>query len=178
MTFKYFSGFSLENEEELFEEYRLDNDFSISGFSYGAIKAFEYVLSTDIRVDTLQLFSPAFFQTQDEKFKRMQLMFFKKDSKSYCDNFLKNISYPDTLDINKYFKEGSFDSLSELLTYTWDEKKLEKIVNKGTKIEVYLGGRDKIIDSTSAKEFFKNYATVYFIKDASHILKIKKERNE
>lgn len=178
MTFKYFSGFSLENEEELFEEYLLNNDFSVSGFSYGAIKAFEYVLSTKKRVDTLQLFSPAFFQTQDEKFKRMQVMFFKKDSKLYCDNFLKNISSPYTLDTNKYFTEGTLESLTELLTYTWDEKKLEKIVNKGTKIEVYLGGKDMIIESTSAKEFFKNYATVYFIKDASHILKIKKEINE
>ena len=43
MISKYFSGFSLENEEELFSKYIIENDFTISGFSYGAIKAFEYV---------------------------------------------------------------------------------------------------------------------------------------
>ncbi|PLY06183.1 MAG: hypothetical protein C0625_10185 [Arcobacter sp.] len=178
MTYKFFSGFSLENEEELFEEYLIDNDLTVSGFSYGAIKAFEYVLSSNKRVDTLQLFSPAFFQTQDTKFKRMQLMFFKKDAKAYCDNFLENIAYPDTLDTIKYFTQGSLESLEELLNYTWDEDKLKEVVEKGINIEVYLGGKDKIIDSNSAMEFFKNYATVYFIKDASHILKIKKETDE
>jgi len=37
----YFSGFSLIKDDELFQEYREINDFTISGFSYGAIKAFE-----------------------------------------------------------------------------------------------------------------------------------------
>ena len=178
MTSKYFSGFSLQNEEGLFEEYITDNDFTISGFSYGAIKAFEYVLNSEKRVDTLQLFSPAFFQTQDAKFKKMQLMFFKKDAKAYSDNFLENISYPDTFNTLKYFTQGSLEELDELLTYTWNEDMLKDVISRGINIEVYLGGKDKIIDSSSAMRFFKNYATVYFIKDASHILKIKKETNE
>ena len=170
MTFKYFSGFSLNNEEELFSEYIIESNFVVSGFSYGAIRAFDYVLNSEKRIDTLQLFSPAFFQTKDEKFKRMQLMFFKKDAKSYCDNFLKNIAYPNTFDTVKYFTQGTMEELSELLNYTWEEERLKKVLEKGTKIEIYLGGKDKIIDSLSAKDFFKDYGTVYFIKEKGHIL--------
>lgn len=171
MKSKYFSGFSLKDEKELFSEYLIENDFTISGFSYGAIKAFEEALSSEKRVDLLQLFSPAFFQTQDEKFVRMQLMFFKKDSKSYCDNFLKNISYPSNIDVSDYFKEGTIEELETLLSYKWEEEKLNRLLSKGTKIEVYLGSDDKIIDSSKAYEFFKNFATVYFIKNNGHILK-------
>lgn len=170
MTSKYFSGFSLQNEEELFEEYLIPSDFTVSGFSYGAVKAFEYTLNSDKRIDTLQLFSPAFFQTQDTKFKRMQLMFFKKDAKAYCNNFLENIAYPSTIDTVKYFTQGSMEELDTLLNYTWDEEQLKEVINRGTKIEVYLGQKDKIIDSKAALEFFRNYATVYYIKEKGHIL--------
>lgn len=166
----YHSGFCLQNEEELFKEYLVKNDFTVSGFSYGAIKAFEEVYSSSVRVDKLQLFSPAFFQTKDKKFKRMQLMFFKKDAKAYCENFLENISYPKNLDTSKYFNLGTFEELEELLNYEWDENKLQTLLEKGTKIEVYLGEEDKIIDSYAANDFFKNYATVYYMKNLGHIL--------
>lgn len=170
MRFRYFSGFCFENEKELFKEYLCERDFCVSGFSYGAIKAFEYVYKTNLRVDTLQLFSPAFFQTMDKKTKRLQLMFFKKDKNLYIQNFLENVVYPDKKDIKKYFKEGLDTELNELLNYTWDEKKLQELVSKGIKIEVFLGGNDKIIDSKIAKEFFKEFATVYYIKEKGHIL--------
>lgn len=166
----YFSGFCLENEQELFSEYLINNDFTVSGFSYGAIKAFEEVLHSSQRVDKLQLFSPAFFQTQDKKFKRMQLMFFKKDAQAYCDNFLENIAYPEKKDTSKYFKLGTYEELEELLMYQWSEKKLQELLDKGVQIEVYLGEKDKIIDSQKANDFFKNYATVYYIKEKGHIL--------
>jgi hypothetical protein len=166
----YHSGFSLKNESELFDEFIIKNDFTVSGFSYGAIKAFEEVLSTNSRVDKLQLFSPAFFQTKDKKFKRMQLMFYKKDEDAYCNNFLENISYPSNIDCNKYFKQGTYLELEELIYYEWNEDKLEALMNKGVKIEVFLGFEDKIIDSEKAKDFFMKYATVYFIKDVGHIL--------
>ena len=170
-TFKsFYSGFCLENEQELFSEYLVENDFTVSGFSYGAIKAFEEVLESSLRVDKLQLFSPAFFQTQDKKFKRMQLMFFKKDAQAYCDNFLENIAYPNNKDTSKYFKLGTYEELEELLTYEWCEEKLQRLLDKGVKIEVYLGEKDKIIDSKKANDFFKNYATVYYIKEKGHIL--------
>lgn len=170
MTSNFYSGFCLQNEKEFFNEYAIENDFTVSGFSYGAIKAFEEVLNSSSRVDLLQLFSPAFFQDKDKKYKRMQLMFFKKDPKAYCDNFLKNIAYPKTIDTSKYFNLGTYDELEELLTYEWCGNKLQKLLDKGVKIEVYLGNEDKIIDASKAKEFFKDYATIYYIKEKGHVL--------
>ena len=167
---KYFSGFCFFDESELFDEYLEKSDFTVCGFSYGAIKAFEEVLNSNQRVDKLQLFSPAFFQTFDDKFKRMQLMFFKKDANSYCENFLKNVLNPTNKDISKYFQMGTFEELEELLNYQWSEEKLQRLVDKGTIIEVYLGEVDKIIDSQKAKEFFRNFATVYYIKEKGHLL--------
>ena len=158
------------DESELFDEYLEKSDFTVCGFSYGAIKAFEEVLNSNQRVDKLQLFSPAFFQTSNDKFKRMQLMFFKKDANSYCENFLKNVLNPTNKDISKYFQMGTFEELEELLNYQWSEEKLQRLVDKGTIIEVYLGEVDKIIDSQKAKEFFRNFATVYYIKEKGHLL--------
>jgi hypothetical protein len=128
----YFSGFSLEGEKELFKEYIVENDYTVAGFSYGGQKAFEYVSETENRVDLLQLFSPAFFNDKDTKYKRMQLMFFKKDTKQYCDNFLSNCGL-DKDSIDKYFKQGSFEELDELLHYVWDEEKLRKLIEKKNK---------------------------------------------
>lgn len=166
----FFSGFSLSGEDELFSEYLIDNEVTISGFSYGAVKAFEYALKSEKRVDKLQLFSPAFFQTQNEKFKKMQMMFFKKDASSYGENFLKNCGFDDEMK-NKYFSLGTAEELDHLLYYIWDEKKLQLLKEKGIMIEVYLGGEDKIIDPKMACDFFKNYGEVYYIKSASHILR-------
>lgn len=172
MTFqsKFFSGFCFQNESELFGEYLQQSAFTVAGFSYGAQKAFEYALQTTSRVDTLQLFSPAFFQNKDEKYKRMQLMFFKKDAKSYCDTFLKNVALNSSKTIKEYFIQGSYEELNELLHYVWDEEKLQQLLKKGTRIEVFLAGNDAIIDSCEAYAFFKAFTTVYFIKDLGHIL--------
>ena len=167
---KYFSGFCFFEESELFHDYIIQNDFTVSGFSFGAIKAFEEVLNSNNRVDKLQLFSPAFFQTQNEKFKRTQIMYFKKDANAYCQTFLSNVLSPLDLDISKYFKLGSIEELQELLYYEWSEEKLQKLIEKGVKIEVYLGGNDKIIDASKAQEFFKEFATVYYIKEKGHLL--------
>jgi len=166
----FFSGFSLNKEEKLFDEYRIKNDFTVCGFSYGAQKAFEYTLHSKVRIDKLQLFSPAFFQIKDKKYKRMQLMFFKKDSTAYCSNFLENCVKPSQIDISCYFKIGTYEQLEELLCYEWDRKKLSELKNRGVDIEIYLGQEDEIIDSLAAKEFFKEFATVYYIKNAGHIL--------
>lgn len=167
---KYFSGFCFFEESELFQDYIIQNDFTVSGFSYGAVKAFEDVLNSNKRVDKLQLFSPAYFQTKDEKFKRTQVMYFKKDANAYCQTFLSNVLSPLDLDISKYFKLGSIEELQELLYYEWSEEKLQKLIEKGVKIEVYLGGNDKIIDASKAQEFFKEFATVYYIKEKGHLL--------
>ncbi len=167
----FFSGFSLENEQELFKEYLQDTQYCVSGFSYGAQKAFEYVLNTSKRVDRIQLFSPAFFQDKDKKFKRMQLMFFNKDAQAYCENFLNNCQEGSSnKQLELYFQMGNLEDLESLLNYEWDQEKLEQLKQKNIKLEVYLGGNDKIIDSKNAKDFFVNFGTVYFYKDKGHIL--------
>lgn len=168
----FFSGFCLENEKELFLEYLEENDFTVSGFSYGCIKllkAFENGEFEDKRIDKIQFFSPSFFNDKDKKYVRLQMMFFKKDSNEYCNNFLKNCGFKDS-DKEKYFKLGTADELQELLEYKWDEKLLEKIVSKNIKLEIFLGSDDKIIDPNKALEFFKPFGEVYFIKNKQHIL--------
>ena len=99
----FFSGFSLEGESSVFDEYLKKGDYRVSGFSLGAIEAFEYSLNSSDRIDTLQFFSPAFFQDRSEKFKRLQTLSYKKDQTSYEEQFLKNISYPSSIDMKKYF---------------------------------------------------------------------------
>ena len=165
----YFNGFSLKNEEELFSQYLISTDFTVAGFSYGAIKAIEYALNSEKRIDRLQLFSPAYFNDKDIKYKRMQLMYFKKDSRMYCDNFLKNSGFPQGV-LSRYFRQGDYSELEELLNYVWDGNKLQKLVDKNIKIEVFLGSDDKIIDSNEALEFFRKFSEVYYIKEKGHIL--------
>ena len=65
---------------------------------------------------------------------------------------------------------GSSEELQSLLYYEWDKEKLQKLLEKNIKIEVYLGSEDKIIDSHKAKDFFKQFGTVYFFKNKGHIL--------
>ena len=89
----FYSGFCFKNECEIFKDYLEIGDFIISGFSYGAIKAFKQALESKTRVDKLQLFSPAFFQTKDEKFKSssnsLKLPFLKKFSILFVDLSLR-----------------------------------------------------------------------------------------
>lgn len=168
----YFSGFCLKNESELFKDYKENSDFVVSGFSYGCIKALESILEgklSEKRVDKLQLFSPAYFNDKDKKYIRLQLMFFKKDAQKYCENFLENCGFTDE-EKTEYFSMGNYEQLQELLEYKWDRTILEKIVSKGIKLEVYLGEKDKIIDSSKALEFFREFGEVYFIKEKNHIL--------
>ncbi|WP_228154207.1 pimelyl-ACP methyl ester esterase BioV [Aliarcobacter cryaerophilus] len=166
----FYSGFCFKNECELFKDYLEIGDFIISGFSYGAIRAFKQALESQTRVDKLQLFSPSFFQNKDEKFKKMQKLFFKKDEKSYINNFLENVKYPQNKDIKEYLHIGKYEELEELLEFVWKKEDFEKLISKRIKIEVFLGEKDKIIDSFFVKEFFKDFATVYYFKDKGHLL--------
>lgn len=169
---KFYSGFSLINESYLFKEYINTSEYTICGFSYGAIKAFKKVqesLELSHRVDTLQLFSPAFFQSKATKFKRLQMMAYTKNKDLYMNQFIKSCFSPYEKKIVQNTATTS-DELEELLNYEWDLDKLKYIASAGVKIEVYLAEEDKIIDSLSAKEFFLNVATVTYIKNANHFL--------
>ena len=168
----YFSGFCLQNESELFDFWIEKSDFSVVGFSYGAIKAVEYCLNSNKRVDRLILLSPAIFNNRDEKYKKMQTIFFTKDKNRYIKNFFANATKNSKINIDKYFKLGTKEELKELLYYNWSLEKLKKIKKKGVIIEVILGENDLITDAIYAKDFFQKEAIVYFIKNANHFLKV------
>lgn len=166
---KFYSGFSLQGEAHFFAPWLYTHEYSVAGFSYGAIDAALHVSQSDRRIDTLQLFSPAFFQTQSEVFKRTQLIGFRRDSAAYLEAFIQRCFAPharrETLHVS-----ASEEELRRLLTYEWERAMLEQIVTRGVQIEVYLGGMDAIIDTAAARDFFVPYATVYTIKRANHFL--------
>jgi pimeloyl-ACP methyl ester carboxylesterase len=168
---RYFNGFSLKGEEELFKEYLIDSDFLVAGFSYGAIEAFEYVYSSRKRVDRLILLSPAIFQNYKKSFMRVQLRYFNADKNSYIEQFLKNVSYPSNIDLKEYLSMGTSCELEALLSYIWDRDRVLELIDRGVTIEVFIGGRDKIIDSSNSFNFFSPITTTYLLKDVGHILR-------
>jgi esterase/lipase len=167
---RYFSGFSLKGEEILFDHIIDQSNFSVIGFSYGAIKALEYVKSTHLRIDKLQLISPAFFQTQSEKFKRLQLIHYQKDREAYVNNFLKNIASPSSVNLQKYYHESSIEALDELLNYQWNIDDLLAFKAQKITIEVHLGAQDKIIESQKAKEFFEEVSDIFWYNHQGHVI--------
>lgn len=175
---KFYSGFSLSNDKQLFEPYLKESAYTIAGFSYGAIKAFKEALNSQTRIDTLQLFSPAFFQDKNEKFKRMQLMYFNKDKKAYFESFLTSCFSPVSVSDNVLLQEGSEEELKELLYYEWKTNELKALQERGIEIEVYLGSEDKIIDAHKAKAFFLPYATTFMINHTGHTLQNKQSRSQ
>jgi len=165
---KYFSGFCLCEERELFKYYLENKDFVVAGFSKGAQDAVEYVLNTTNRTDKLQLISPAFFD-YNEKIINLNIAAFKKDKNRYIKNFLTKAGISEWRIENREFKicDCSVEDLEKLLRFDW--RKIEKI--KNIKIEVFLGENDKIINIKKAYEFFTKFADVYFIKKANHFLR-------
>ena len=171
---KFCSGFSLKNEEYLFSDFIKSSEYTICGFSYGAIRALratKQALDEGKRVDTLQLFSPAFFQTKDEKFKRLQLISYKKNEEIYLKQFISSCFEPFEKKIVEH-TNSTIDELRELLECEWNLDDFKELINRGIAIEVYLGGQDKIIDVNAAKELFLEVATVTYIKDANHFLQL------
>jgi len=168
---KYFSGFSLANEEQFFSDYLIDSDYAVAGFSYGAQKALEYAYATQERIDRLILISPAFFQNHKKSFVKTQLRYFKADEESYKKEFLKNVVYPSSLNLDEYVTRGSYDELEALLTYVWEEEKIEMLLKRGVKIEVFMGDSDKIVEAEKSFEFFSALVPVYLLKERGHLLK-------
>lgn len=168
---QYFNGFSLQKEEALFSSYLIKSDYCVAGFSYGAQLAFEYVYHSERRIDRLILLSPAFFQTEKPSFVRTQLRYFEAGQEAYVKQFLSNAAYPSIINLSEYLKVGTKVELEALLTYTWDEKKIQEVLDRGTTIEVFLGEEDKIIDVQQAFEFFKPLTTTYFMKRVGHVLR-------
>jgi hypothetical protein len=166
---RFYSGFALSWDQHFFDPYLKHSEYTVSGFSYGAIKAAQYAVESRERIDTLQLFSPAFFQTKKESFRRLQMGGYLKDPQRYLENFLTSCFAP--LPVSPItLGDHDTESLHELLYFEWTNEMMEKIRAKGTAIEVYLGLEDQIIDVAGAREFFLPYATVTSIKRANHFL--------
>ncbi|WP_457599641.1 pimelyl-ACP methyl ester esterase BioV [Hydrogenimonas sp.] len=172
MTF--FSGFGLEGETALFNEIigsDADNPYLVAGFSYGAIKALEYVERCDRRVDRLVLLSPAFFKGESRAFVKAQILYFKKDPEAYFETFLTNAAYPaDKKLLEPFAVRGSVEELEELLTYEWPEERLDRLLGRGVAIETFLGARDRIVDAGAAHAFFRNFGESWLFKPYGHIL--------
>ena len=169
---KFYSGFSLENEQCFFQSYIKKSEYTVCGFSYGAIKALRDItekLAQGKRVDTLQLFSPAFFQTKSEQFRKLQTRSYTKNKEKYLSQFIVGCFAPYTSK-ELLHVETQLWELEELLNYKWVQSELQNLCNKGVVIEVYLGGEDKIIDVEAAREFFLHVGTVTYIKNANHFL--------
>jgi len=170
----FFSGFSLKNEQHLFKDFINDTEYTVCGFSYGSMKAYKYVkelLDSGKRVDTLQLLSPVFFQTKSERFKRVQMMAYQTNNKEYMKQFLNSCFDPHpSRDLE--FEKNTKEDLDELLNHKWEASNFQDIINRGVKLEVYLGGADKIIDVDGAREFFTKLSTVTYVKDGNHFLQV------
>ena len=166
---RFYSGFALSDDQHFFDPYLKHSDYTVAGFSYGAIKAAQYVANTNERIDTLQLFSPAFFQTKKESFRRLQMGGYIKDTQRYLDNFLTSCFAPSPV---APVSIGSNDAqtLEELLYFEWTSELMESIRSRGTRIEVYLGLEDQVIDVEGARDFFLPYASVTTIRKGNHFL--------
>ena len=174
----YFSGFSLAGERELFAPFLGEvskNPYVAAGFSYGAQKALEYALGRSERLERLILLSPAWFLDRSPAFVKLQLRAFRKDRAAYLRDFLRAAVDPSDLDLSAYLAPGSVEELEELLTYPWEPRKLEAIRERGTRIEIYLGARDRIVTAPAAHEFFKNFGESWLFKTYGHILQGEKE---
>ncbi|ACM93096.1 conserved hypothetical protein [Nautilia profundicola AmH] len=159
---KYFNGFCLKNEKKLFQNYIVEEEFVVAGFSYGAQRAVDYVINSSERVDKLQLLSPAYFN-YPQKIIDLNINAFKLNKEKYIENFMKKAGFFN----EKYITDCTVEDLNALFTFDWEKIKLIKNV----KIEIFLGEFDKIISLKPAVDFFKNYGDVYLIKKANHFLR-------
>ena len=168
---QYFNGFSLKNEEVFFIEHLSNSEYTVAGFSYGAQKALEYAYKSTKRIDRLILISPAFFQNHKKSFIKTQLRYFQADKETYKKEFLKNVAYPSSIELNNFIVDGTYDELEDLLSYVWDEEKILALKKRGTVIEVFMGDCDQIVDSEKSFEFFSKLVSVYVSKGKGHLLK-------
>ena len=74
-----------------------------------------------------------------------------------------------SFDGHKYLNNGSFEDLQKLLNYKWDQNKLKNL-QKDSKIIVFLGNKDKILNIQHTKRFWSKFADVYILNNKGHIL--------
>ncbi|PUD54844.1 pimelyl-ACP methyl ester esterase BioV [Helicobacter pylori] len=168
---RFFSGFGFINESVLFEEWLLKGAYDVSGFSMGAIKAIEYAyneISQQRRIHSLLLFSPCMLAHKSLAFKRLQLSSFQKDPQSYMDNFYQEVGL--SAQLERFKKESSLEELEFLLDYKYSDSIIRLLLEKGVKIEVFIGLKDRITDIQALLEFFMPLVQVWQFKDCNHLL--------
>ena len=166
---RFYSGFCLRNEAAFFAPWLKESDYNVAGFSYGAIKALRHALEAPGRVETLQLFSPAYFCNQSEGFRRLQRKAYRADGAAYRSRFIERCFAPYPARPVEVADDAEA-ALEELLGYDWPASALRTLRERGTRIEVYLGGRDAVIDAEAARAYFTPFTTVFYIKNANHFL--------
>ncbi|WP_033618234.1 pimelyl-ACP methyl ester esterase BioV [Helicobacter pylori] len=168
---RFFSGFGFVNESVLFEEWLLKGAYDVSGFSMGAIKAIEYAYNEVLqqrRINSLLLFSPCMLAHKSLAFKRLQLSSFQKDPQNYMDNFYQAVGL--NVRLERFKKRGSLEELEFLLNYKYSDHIIRILLEKGVKIEVFIGLEDKIIDIQALLEFFMPLVQVWQFKGHNHLL--------
>ncbi|AFI05476.1 pimelyl-ACP methyl ester esterase BioV [Helicobacter cetorum] len=172
---RFFSGFGFFCESVLFEEWLLKGAYDVSGFSMGAINAIEYAFNEVLqerRINSLLLFSPCMLSHKQESFKRVQLLAFKKDKLGYMERFYKEAGFCKPLEqvYGNIKRESSLEELDFLLNYKYDSYKIKFLLEKGVKIEVFVGLKDSITDIQALLEFFMPLVKVWQFKECNHLL--------
>lgn len=170
---KYFGGFGFSDDILLFGDFMREfglklGIYDVAGFSYGAQLASVYAMESKKRINNLILFSPAFFD-DDNDFKNAQIEAFKRNPKLYMRIFYKNTGLSSELE--KYLKTPQLSELEALLYFKFDANLLQAIKNKGINISIFLGECDKIINAGAAFEHFSKFGSAYLIKYYNHLLR-------
>lgn len=167
---KYFSGFCLHEEVSLFSEFIPQDEACIVGFSYGAIGATKFAQTTSNFFKKLILLSPAFYCHTTDEFKVQQLQNFVENPELYALKLLKKTGFDESYR-SKFGVIGTSDELKELLYFDWGAQKFDDLLKKNIKIEVFIGGQDRVVDPNASMNFFKNFSTVYCMKNKNHFLR-------
>jgi len=165
----FYSGFCLNGEEGLFDEFLPSFGEYVAGFSYGSIAALRFAAQNK-EVTKLILLSPAYYTHKSADFKEAQIAAFEADPALYRLKLLKKSGLREE-EGKRYGALGTSAQLRELLYFDWSASEIVSLFERGVKIEVFIGGNDRVVEPEASAEFFRRYATVYYLKNKNHILR-------
>jgi len=165
----FYSGFCLHGEERLFDLYLPAFGDFVAGFSYGAIGAIKYALDNE-SVKNIILLSPAYYAHKEQEFKETQLAAFEADPNLYKLKLLKKSGLKEE-ESELYGKDGTIEELRELLFFDWNSANLASLIDRGIKVEVFIGSGDRVVEPHASSEFFGQFAKVYTLENKNHILR-------
>lgn len=165
----FYSGFCLNGEEGLFDEFLPSFGEYIAGFSYGSIAALKFAAQNK-DVAKLILLSPAYYTHKSADFKEAQIAAFETDPALYRLKLLKKSGLSEE-EGKRYGIPGTSAELRELLYFDWNASEIASVSHRGVKIEVFIGGNDRVVEPEASAEFFRQYGSVYYLKNKNHILR-------